>query len=126
MMIAPLSKLLAVLALTAAAACARTSTLGAPSGAPYARGPVESFTHRATASNLLVRGGPGSRESCGISATVDARTRYFQKDASGELRTIARSAVAVGDTVEVYVEGPIAESCPPQGYGSAVVRVSRP
>jgi hypothetical protein len=126
MMMAPLPKLLAVLALTAAAACARTSTLGAPAGAPYARGPVESFTHRATASSLLVRGGPGSRESCGISATVDARTRYYQRDASGELRTIPRAAVAVGDTVEVYVEGPVAESCPPQAFGSAVVRVSRP
>jgi len=125
-MIAPLSKLVAVLALTTAAACARTSPLGAPAGAPYARGPVEAFTHSATASNLLVRGGPGSRESCGISATVDARTRYYQKQASGEPRAIPRSAVAVGDTVEVYVEGPVAESCPPQGYGSAVVRVSRP
>jgi hypothetical protein len=87
---------------------------------------VEAFTHSATASNLLVRGGPGSRDSCGISATVDARTRYYQSDGSGELRTIPRSAVAVGDTVEVFVEGPVAESCPPQAYGSAVVRVARP
>ena len=126
MMTTPLSRLVAVLALTAAAACARASQPVAANGAPYTRGPVEAFTHSATASNLLVRGGPGSRESCGISATVDARTRYFQKQASGELRTIPRSAVAVGDTVEVYVEGPIAESCPPQGYGSAVVRVTRP
>ena len=125
-MMKPFSKLGVVLALSAVAACARSSTLGTPGGAPYARGPVEAFTHRATASNLLVRGGPGSPESCGISATVDARTRYYQKDGSGELRTIPRSAVAVGDTVEVYVEGPVAESCPPQAYGSAVVRVARP
>lgn len=125
-MIAPPSKLVAVLALSVVAACARTSPMGAPAGAPYARGPVEAFTHRATASNLLVRGGPGSRESCGISATVDARTRYYQKEASGELRTIPRSAIAVGDTVEVYVEGPVAESCPPQAFGSTVVRVTRP
>lgn len=116
----------AVLALAAVAGCARTSALGAPSGEPYARGPVEAFTHRATASNLLVRGAPWSRESCGISATVDARTRYYRKDGPGELRTIPRSAVAVGDTVEVYVAGPVAESCPPQGYASAVVLVSRP
>lgn len=125
-MIAPLLKLVAVLAFTATAACARTSTLGAPAGAPYARGPVEAFTHRATTSKLLVRGGPGSRESCGISATVDGRTQYYQKDGTGELRTVPRSAVAVGNTVEVYVEGPVAESCPPLAYGSAVVRVSRP
>ncbi|HEY0154008.1 MAG TPA: hypothetical protein VGB92_18490 [Longimicrobium sp.] len=125
-MTAPFSRLAALLALAAAAACARASQLEAPAGAPYARGPVETFTHRATASNLLVRGGPGSREPCGISATVDARTRYYQKQASGELRSIPRSAVVVGDTVEVYVEGFVAESCPPQGYGSAVVRVTRP
>ncbi|HLL84301.1 MAG TPA: hypothetical protein VK420_16680 [Longimicrobium sp.] len=126
MMTNPFPKVMAVLALTAAAACARTATLSAPSGAPYARGPVEAFTHRATASNLLVRGGPGSPEACGISATVDARTRYYQREGSGELRGIPRSAVTVGDTVEVYVEGPVAESCPPQGYGAAVIRVARP
>jgi hypothetical protein len=125
-MAGPLSKPFAVLALALAAACARTSVLGAPAGEPYARGRVEAFTHRATASNLLVRGGPGSPESCGISATVDARTRYYQKEGTGGLRTIARYGVAVGDTVEVYVEGAIAESCPPQGYASTVVRVTRP
>ena len=110
----------------ALAACARASAPGVPGGEPYVRGPVESFTHHATASSLLVRPGPGSREACGIAATVDARTRYLQRGPSGALAAIARSAVGVGDTVEVYVEGPVAESCPVQAYAPAVVLVARP
>jgi hypothetical protein len=106
------------------AACARPPVSGAPSGEPYVRGPVASFTHSATASSLSVRAGPGSREPCGISATVDARTRYLERGPSGALRPIERSAVSVGDTVEVYVEGPVAESCPVQAYARAVVRVA--
>ena len=108
------------------AACARASGPAAPSGEAYVRGPVASFTHHATASSLVVRPGPGSRETCGIAATVDARTRYLQRGPSGGLAPIARSAVTVGDTVEVYVEGPVAESCPVQAYAPAVVLVTRP
>lgn len=108
------------------AACARAGVGRQPSGEPYARGAVESFTHRATASNLLVRAGPGSREACGISATVDARTRFLRRAPSGALGEITRAEVGVGDTVEVYVTGPVAESCPPLGYAAAVVLVARP
>ena len=115
-----LSALVGVLVL---AGCARTAVSGLPSEEPYVRGPVASFTHSATASNLLVRAGPGSREMCGISARVDARTRYLERARSGGTRTIERAAVAVGDTVEVYVAGPVAESCPVQGYAATVVRV---
>ena len=116
-----LSKRPAALALLVLAACARASVPNPAAGEPYVRGPVESFTHHATASRLLVRGGPGSRESCGIAATVDARTRYLRRAPSGELRAASRAEVGVGDTVEVYVQGPVAESCPPQAYAAAVV-----
>ncbi|HEX8360679.1 MAG TPA: hypothetical protein VF613_11240 [Longimicrobium sp.] len=113
-------------ALAVLAGCARTSLPDAPSGEPYVRGPVESFTHHATASRLLVRPGPGSPDACGIAATVDARTRYLQRGPSGEPRAIPRSSVGVGDTVEVYVTGAIAESCPAQAYAAVVVLVARP
>lgn len=104
-------------------ACARTSPVDAPLGEPFASGPVESLDHRATGSRLLVRAGPGSRERCGIAATVDARTRYVQRTAEGALQPIPPSELAIGDTVEVYVRGPVAESCPPQAYAPVVVRV---
>lgn len=115
-----------VLACTAPAACARSSVLDAVPGEPYVRGPVESFTHHATASRLLVRAGPGSREACGIAATVDRRTRYLRREPSGTLGQMDRSALVVGDTVEVYVEGPVAESCPVQARASTVVLVASP
>ena len=88
----------------------------------YARGPIESITHHATASSLLVR--PGSRDECGISATVDAQTTYFARSAGQTAREIQRSELAVGDTVEVYVFGPLTRSCPPQGRASVIIRVS--
>lgn len=119
-------KFAAVLAFAVVAACARASGPAPLGGDPYVRGPVESFTHRATASLLRVRAGPGSRESCGIAATVDARTRYLQRAPSGGLRAASRALVGVGDTVEVYVRGPVAESCPPQAYAAAVVLAARP
>lgn len=104
------------------AACGAASTLE-PAGSPYVRGPVESITSRATGTGLLVRAGPGSREPCGISASADAGTRYLRRTPAGELERARLADVQVGDTVEVYVEGPVAESCPVQGKASAIVLV---
>jgi hypothetical protein len=118
--------LVAALTCSMAAACASATGVSPPSGEPYVRGPVESITHHATASNLLVRAGPGSREMCGISATVDRRTSYLERSREGVLRRAAMSAVEPGDTVEVYVSGPVAESCPVQGYASAIIRLTQP
>lgn len=106
-------------------ACAGPSGLREPADPPYVRGPIESISHRATASGLLVRAGPGSREPCGIQATVDADTRFLGRSRAGALRPSALAELEVGDTVEVYVEGPVAESCPVQGYAATVVRVDR-
>lgn len=97
-----------------------------PRGAPYVRGPVESVTHHATASAILVQAGPDSREACGIAASLDRHTGYFRRQPSGELARAKLSELQVGDTVEVYVTGPVAESCPVQGYASALVLVSGP
>lgn len=102
--------------------CASRSVLWEPEGEPYVRGPIESLTHRATASGLLVRAGPGSREPCGILATVDAGTRYLERTRSGGLRRAALADLSEGDTVEVYVSGPVMESCPVQGYAATVIR----
>lgn len=114
---------LLVLGLALLAACSGRSRLEEPLGAPYVRGAVETVTHHATGSGLLVRAGPGSREPCGIAARMDAATRVLQRSPSGVLRRIAASEIAVGDTVEIYVDGPVAESCPVQGHAAAVVEV---
>lgn len=107
----------------ALAGCAGSSALEPPAGTPYVRGPVESVASRAAATRLLVRAGPGSREPCGISASADAGTRYLRRTPAGGLEGAALSDVRVGDTVEVYVVGPVAESCPAQARASAVVLV---
>ncbi len=114
------------LACAAPAACSRTAVLDPVPGDTYVRGPVESFTHHARGSRLLVRAGPGSREPCGIIAGVDRDTRYLLREGSGTLRTVDRSAIAVGETVEVHVDGAVAESCPVQAHASIVVLVADP
>lgn len=114
----------AALLLGALAACARPSTVPAPTGEPYLTGRVESFSHHATASRLLVQ--PLTRGACGIAANVDARTRYLNRAPSGELRAGSRAEIRDGDTVAVFVEGAVMRSCPAQGYASAVVLGARP
>lgn len=111
-----------LIGLIGAAACSSVSPADPLMGEALVRGPVESIDHRATASGVLVRAAPGSREMCGIAATVDNGTQYFRR-AAGELRPAALADLTVGDTVEVYVDGPVAESCPVQGRASAIVIV---
>lgn len=110
--------------MVALAGCVGVANPEGPAGEPYVRGSVESITARATATGLLVRAGPGSREMCGINADVDTQTRYFRRTGAGKLQQAALADVSIGDTVEVYVEGPVAESCPVQGSASAIVVVS--
>lgn len=114
--------LMAAALLGAVGGCGGATGVLAPTGEPLVRGTVESITHHATASNILVAAGPGSREACGISATVDDETRYLVRSAGGGLSRSTIAELDVGDTVEVYVNGPVAESCPVQGYASAIVR----
>src|SRR5215213_328519 len=113
-----------MLVLVVLAACSRSAAVEAPPGDPYVRGWIESVTHHATGSGYLVRSGPGSAESCGISATADDSTRYLSR-VGGTLRAAERGDVQEGDTVEVYVDGPVALSCPPQGRASAIVLVAK-
>lgn len=115
---------MAAAATAALAACGGAPGLQDPTGRPYVRGPIESIDHRATTSGIVVGGGPGSVEPCGISATVDSRTRVLERAPSGALRELTIAALGVGDTMEVFVDGPVAESCPVQGRASAMVRVA--
>jgi hypothetical protein len=102
--------------------CAATSSVEPPEGEPYVLGAVASIEHRATGSGIRVEAAPDSREPCGIAARADASTRYLRRTSTGTLVQAAIADLAVGDSVEVYVTGPIAESCPVQGYAAVIVR----
>jgi len=103
-------------------ACSSFGGTPVPVGELYLTGVVAEVQHRATASGLLVDPPPGV--GCGIRATADAETRVFRRAASGDLAALANAgAVSVGDRVEVYVDGPVAESCPVQGRASSLVVV---
>ncbi len=112
-------RLLAVAGLLAA--CSGSAGLEPPSGTPFVQGPVASITPGQAGAVLLVRAGPGSREPCGIAATVSARTRVLRRSAAdGALGRADLRDVRVGDTVEVYVDY-VADSCPTQGAPTALV-----
>jgi len=107
------------------AACSSTAPHDGPSGDLYMTGVVASLQHSATASGVLVEPLPDAADACGIQATADAETQLFERTEAGTLTLVGTGAagLAVGDRVEVYVEGPVAESCPVQGRASAFVRV---
>lgn len=100
--------------------CAASGGVPAPEGEPLVVGLVESVVHTANASSVHVAAGAGSREQCGIVATADGGTRYLRRE-GGELREASREEVAEGVVVEVYVDGPVMESCPVQGRAAAFV-----
>lgn len=104
-------------------ACAGRSTLEESWGEPLVRGPIEAIRHGPTASTIAVQAGPASIEACGIWATVDSRTRYYRRFPAGDLAPAALDDLRLGDTVQVYVDGPVLESCPVQGRASRVVVV---
>ncbi len=113
---------LLVLGLTLAV-CASPGALGVPDGPPTVRGAVARIQHSATASGLLVEPGGGA---CGLQATADAGTRVVRRDASGRPVPVGTGAegvgaLSVGDSVSVWVDGPVMESCPMQGRAALVV-----
>ena len=91
-----------------------------PVGDLLLTGVVAEVRHSASASGVLVDAETG--DACGIQATADAETRVFRRAASGALTTLPNAgAIGVGDRVEVYVDGPVAESCALQGRASSLV-----
>jgi hypothetical protein len=105
-------------------ACSAGNDSVAPAAEPTVRGAVESITHRATASGILVRG--VGDDPCGLMATADTTTRHLLRRRDGSLQDAAIGDIAVGDTVEVYVSGPVAESCPLQGRAGTIIRIAQP
>ena len=118
-----LNGLLAAAALALGTACAGSGAVQPPASDPYIIGPIESVEHRATGSGVHVAAGPGSRDPCGIVATVDAGTRVMRRAAGGGLVSATAADLRVGEMVEVYVEGPVMESCPLQGRAGAMVLI---
>jgi hypothetical protein len=104
------------------AACIPEPAIQLPDAPPTVRGTLAEVRHSATASGLSVDGG----EACGMVATADAETRVLRRGADGVLRLVgdgapAVGALEVGQTVAVWADGPVMESCPVQGRAGTVV-----
>ena len=97
--------------------------LSHPTGSLSVHGTIVSIRHSATGSGILVDPGDGT---CGLQAVVVDQTRVVRRTASGETRTVGVGAEGVGtltegDRVEVYVDGPVVESCPLQAHATAII-----
>ena len=117
---------LLVLSLTLAV-CA-SPPLAPPEGAPVVRGTVAWVRHSATASGALIEAEGGA---CGMQATLDAGTRVLRRTRRGALSWVGEGAagagaLAVGDAVEIWADGPVIETCPMEGRASVVVIGRRP
>ncbi|PAP75977.1 hypothetical protein [Rubrivirga marina] len=110
------SFVLFVLSLTLAV-CASATLPGVPEGPPAAAGVVASVRHSATASGVLVETGA----ACAFQAVADAETRVVRQEPSGRIVPAAIGAVAEGDSVAVYTDGTVMESCPLQGRAEVLV-----
>lgn len=87
---------------------------------PVVRGPIASIQSAADAVRIRVDALPNGGDPCGIVATLDARTRILVPSGADGFRMGSVGDLAVGDTVAVYVRGPVAESCPLQGLASTI------
>jgi hypothetical protein len=104
-----------LLALVALAGCGGGDDVGAPPdrAAEYA-GLLEETDGEG---RLLVRAGG---DACGIWTSREDGARAFRRTGGG-FEEISWDAMAPGDQVELWIPGPIAESCPMQGAAEAAV-----
>ena len=118
----PSLRILLILTLLAVvlAACSGTFAEPYPEVPPTVRGVVASVRHSATASGLLVE---PVGDACGLQAVADAYTRFSRRLRSGRLAPATVGEVEEGDTVEVYVDGPLQAMCPREGHAAAIVIV---
>ena len=106
---------LALTSLVLAAGCGSDdgSALGPPSGDPHYSGAVV----QVDGATVLVR---AAGDACGIWARTDDSVRVLTASGDGYV-TGSLDDLEPGMTVDVWIPGPIAESCPMQGTAEAVV-----
>jgi hypothetical protein len=87
---------------------------GPPDRPPDTTGPVTMVTDHA------VRIDQGTGPLTAVQARVDDATRVLRRHGD-DYEALALDAVHVGDRVELWVDGPVAESFPVQAHAEAIV-----
>ena len=103
-----------VVAVAVLASCGGDDGAAPPDRPPESTGPVSMVTGSA------VRIDDGTGELTAVQARVDGATRILRRRGDG-YEAVAIDAVRVGDRVELWVDGPVAESFPVQAHAEAVV-----
>jgi hypothetical protein len=101
-------------------ACAPGSTV--PAGDPSIRGTITSITPAPSGGSILVEA-PGTAEFDYDKASVwvTAETKLLRLDADGKTTRITFDDLAGDQTVDVWFEGPVAESYPVQASAGTVL-----
>ena len=116
------ARLLAItLALVAVAASAACSPASPPDENPSVRGTITSISRSGDSGSMLVESaGPPVFDVDRAQMRVDGDTSLLREAEDG-YEPIAFSEFAEGDAVDIWFEGPVAESYPVQAYARAIV-----
>lgn len=98
---------------------------GAGGTAPPERPPeyVGILEERDEGRGILVR---DEGDACGIWTTPEEGARAFRALGGGEYEEIAWDELPSGATIELWIPGPVAESCPMQGAAEAAAVTDAP
>jgi hypothetical protein len=111
-----MTRLLAVpLALLALAGCGGGDAAAPPDRPPEYAGELEETDGEG---RLLVR---AKGDACGIWTAPEEGARVFRTTGEGGYEEIGWGDLRTGEPVELWIPGPIAESCPMQGAAEAVL-----
>jgi hypothetical protein len=102
------------LALLALAGCGGSDAAAPPDRPPEYEGVLEETDGEG---RLLVR---AEKDACGIWTSAEEGAGVYRASGDGGYEELAWGDLRVGDTVELWIPGPIAESCPMQGAAEAV------
>ena len=112
--------LVSTLAMTLGA-CSGVPTL--PDADPSIRGAITSLSpgKDGDVSILVEAAGTPLFEYDKASVNVTVDSRVLRESADGSIEQVAQSDLAIGQEVDVWFEGPVAESYPVQVYGATVL-----
>jgi len=102
------------LALLALAACGENDAAAPPERPPEYAGVIEETDGEG---RLLVR---AEKDACGIWTALEDDARVYRPTGADGYEEIGWGELRTGESVDLWIPGPIAESCPMQGAAEAV------
>lgn len=116
------NRMLAAVALVVAALAVASCGGGVPARTPDITGVIRQVTDHDGGLTVLVS---GASDIDRISADVDAKTVLLRQTADGGVETATMGEVTPGRQASLWIDGPLAESYPPQGRAGTLLLLPR-